>query len=132
MGDLHDGWAFGIGAQQSFRSGRTLFILYSGEEASSLLYKQWCCGKSNSLFRPKAQSGWRRSSSLSCIFPNPFLTGVTLVAALGWCWIYSRHSNLLPLVLSHAVGTLGILHCFDTRLTGGMRVAYSSLQLWLE
>jgi membrane protease YdiL (CAAX protease family) len=61
--------------------------------------------------------------------PNPFLTAVTLVAALAWCWIYDRHPNLLPLALSHALCTLAILSCFDPRITGRLRVGYSYLQL---
>jgi len=61
--------------------------------------------------------------------PNPFLAPVTFLAALGWCWIYDRHPNLLPLVLSHAVSTLVLLHAFDARLTGRLRVGYSYLQL---
>src|SRR6266542_1075907 len=35
--------------------------------------------------------------------PNPFLTVATFVGALGWCWIYDRYPNVLPLALSHAV-----------------------------
>lgn len=61
--------------------------------------------------------------------PNPFLTGVTLLAALAWCWIYDRHPNLLPLALSHALCTLVILYSFDPALTGRLRVGYSYLQL---
>ena len=61
--------------------------------------------------------------------PNPFLSGVTLLAALAWCWIYDRHPNLLPLALSHAVLTLVILSCFDPGLTGRLRVGYAYLQL---
>ncbi len=57
--------------------------------------------------------------------PNPFLTAVTFVAALGWCWIYSRHPNILPLALSHAAGSLAIILTVDRSITGGMRVGYS-------
>lgn len=61
--------------------------------------------------------------------PNPFLAPVTFLAALGWCWIYDRHPNLLPLALSHAVCTLAILHAFDDGLTGRLRIGYAYLQL---
>jgi membrane protease YdiL (CAAX protease family) len=61
--------------------------------------------------------------------PNPFLTAVTFVAALAWCGIYARHPNVLPLALSHALGTLAILYAFDEAITGRLRVGYSYLQL---
>jgi membrane protease YdiL (CAAX protease family) len=61
--------------------------------------------------------------------PNPFLAPVTFLAALGWCWIYDRHPNLLPLALSHAVCTLVILHVFDDGLTGRLRVGHAYLLL---
>ncbi len=60
--------------------------------------------------------------------PNPFLTAVTLVGALAWCWIYDRHPNLLPLVLSHALCTLVILSCFDPAFTGGLRIGVAYLR----
>lgn len=59
--------------------------------------------------------------------PNPFLAPVTFVAACGWCRIYDRHPNILPLALSHALGTLAVLHAFDQDLTGRLRVGYSYL-----
>jgi membrane protease YdiL (CAAX protease family) len=61
--------------------------------------------------------------------PNPFLAPVTFLAALGWCWIYDRHPNLLPLALSHAVSTLVILSALDAGLTGRLRIGYAYLQL---
>lgn len=61
--------------------------------------------------------------------PNPFLAPVTLVAALGWCWVYDRHPNVLPLALSHALSTLVILYCYDPSVTGHLRVGYSYLLL---
>jgi membrane protease YdiL (CAAX protease family) len=45
--------------------------------------------------------------------PNPFLTAVTTIAALAWCWIYDRHPNLVPLALSHALLTLVILYALN-------------------
>jgi membrane protease YdiL (CAAX protease family) len=59
--------------------------------------------------------------------PNPFLTAMTFVGALAWCWIYDRHPNLLPLALSHALLTLAILCAFDEALTGHLRVGASYL-----
>jgi membrane protease YdiL (CAAX protease family) len=61
--------------------------------------------------------------------PNPFLTVVTLLAAVAWCWIYDRHPNLLPLALSHALLTFVIICSFDPEVTGRLRVGYAYLQL---
>jgi membrane protease YdiL (CAAX protease family) len=61
--------------------------------------------------------------------PNPFLTFVTFVGALAWCWIYSRHPNVIPLGLSHAVATLAMLYAFDDAITGRLRVGYAYLTL---
>jgi membrane protease YdiL (CAAX protease family) len=59
--------------------------------------------------------------------PNPMLSTVTLAGALGWCAIYDRHPNIVPLALSHAVGTLALLYAFDDRITGGLRIGYAFL-----
>ncbi|PYR10738.1 MAG: hypothetical protein DMG00_11440 [Acidobacteria bacterium] len=56
---------------------------------------------------------------------NPFLTAATLIGALGWCRVYDRYPNLLPLALSHAILTLVILCAFDDAITGGLRVGYA-------
>jgi membrane protease YdiL (CAAX protease family) len=61
--------------------------------------------------------------------PNPFLTGATLAGGLAWCTIYARHPNIVPLAISHALGTLAILHAFDPDLTGRLRIGQSYLQL---
>lgn len=57
--------------------------------------------------------------------PNPWLTIVTLVAALGWCAIYDRYPNIIPLALSHALGTLTLLYAFGDQIS--LRVGYSYL-----
>ena len=61
--------------------------------------------------------------------PNPLLTIVTLVGALGWCAIYDRYPNIIPLALSHAIGTLALMYAFDDRIIGGLHVGYSYLKL---
>jgi membrane protease YdiL (CAAX protease family) len=61
--------------------------------------------------------------------PNPFLAPVTAVAALIWCWVYDRYPNIIPLALSHALGTLAILYAFDDRITGRLRIGASYLRL---
>ena len=61
--------------------------------------------------------------------PNPLLTIVTLAGALGWCAIYDRHPNIIPLALSHAIGTLALMYAFDDRTIGGLHVGYSYLML---
>ena len=61
--------------------------------------------------------------------PNPLLAIVTTVAALAWCWIYDQHPNIIPLALSHALGTLAILYAFDDGITGRLRIGASYLRL---
>jgi membrane protease YdiL (CAAX protease family) len=56
--------------------------------------------------------------------PNPFLTPATFVAALGWCWLYERHQNLVPIALSHAAASLAAAVALGPGITGGMRVGY--------
>jgi len=41
--------------------------------------------------------------------PNVFLILMTGIGALGWCAIYSRYPNFLPLGVSHALATLALL-----------------------
>jgi membrane protease YdiL (CAAX protease family) len=53
--------------------------------------------------------------------PNPFLTTVTAIGALSWCWIYARHPNIIPLAISHAASTVVILLSFHPSVTGGLR-----------
>jgi len=59
--------------------------------------------------------------------PNPFLTTLTFVGALGWCAIYDRYPNIIPLALSHAIATLVILYAFDDAVTGRLRVGVAYL-----
>lgn len=61
--------------------------------------------------------------------PNPFLAPVTAVGALVWCWLYDRHPSIIPLALSHALGTLAILYAFDESITGRLRIGASYLRL---
>jgi membrane protease YdiL (CAAX protease family) len=60
--------------------------------------------------------------------PNPFLTVMTGIGALAWCFIYDRYPNLFPLALSHAVLTLAILYAFDDAITGRLRVGLAYLR----
>jgi membrane protease YdiL (CAAX protease family) len=61
--------------------------------------------------------------------PNPFLSLVTFVGGVAWCAIYTRYPNILPLAISHALGTLAILHAFDETITGRLRIGASYLRL---
>ena len=54
--------------------------------------------------------------------PNPFLSTVTLVAALAWCRIYDRHPHVIPLALSHTLLTIVVLTALDDSATGRLRV----------
>lgn len=61
--------------------------------------------------------------------PNPFLAPVTAIAALVWCRLYDRYPNIIPLALSHALGTLAVLYAFDADITGRLRIGASYLRL---
>jgi membrane protease YdiL (CAAX protease family) len=61
--------------------------------------------------------------------PNVFLMLMTCIGALGWCAIYSRYPNVLPLAVSHALATLALLYAFDDDITGRLRIGESYLRL---
>lgn len=61
--------------------------------------------------------------------PNFFLALITAGGALVWGWLYDRHPNVIPLALSHALGTLAILYAFDEAITGRLRIGASYLRL---
>jgi len=61
--------------------------------------------------------------------PNPVLTVATFAGALGWCAIFARHPNIVPLGISHAIGTLALLYAFDDRVTGHLRIGHAYLRL---
>jgi membrane protease YdiL (CAAX protease family) len=59
--------------------------------------------------------------------PNVFLMSMTCVGALGWCAIYTRSPNIIPLAVSHAIATLAIMYAFDDDLTGGLQIGRAYL-----
>jgi len=61
--------------------------------------------------------------------PNPFLMLMTGIGALGWCAIYTRFPNILPLAVSHALGTLALLYAFGDDITGRLRIGQAYLRL---
>lgn len=61
--------------------------------------------------------------------PNPFLASVTAVSALIWCPIYDRYPNIIPLALSHALGTLAVRYAFNDDITGRLRIGAAYLRL---
>jgi hypothetical protein len=61
--------------------------------------------------------------------PNPFLMLVTFAGALGWCAIFARYPNIMPLAVSHAVTTLAVLYAFDDDVTGRLRIGQAYLRL---
>jgi membrane protease YdiL (CAAX protease family) len=61
--------------------------------------------------------------------PNPLLTLMTFVGALGWCAIYARYPSVVPLAISHAIATLALLFAFDDDLTGRLRIGHAYLML---
>ena len=83
------------------------------------------------VFREARESFGRRTALLIAAaffalvhLPNPFLTPATFLAGLGWCWLYDRNPNLIPLALSHAAASLAALVALGPHITGGMRVGY--------
>jgi membrane protease YdiL (CAAX protease family) len=60
--------------------------------------------------------------------PNPLLAPVTGIAALVWCRLYDRYPNIIPLALSHGLGTLALRYAFDETITGRLRIGASYLR----
>ena len=60
--------------------------------------------------------------------PNPLLAPVTAAAALVWCWLYDRYPNIVPLALSHALGTLALRYAFNEAITGRLRIGAAYLR----
>jgi membrane protease YdiL (CAAX protease family) len=56
------------------------------------------------------------------------LTSVTGAAALVWCWLYDRHPNIVPLALSHGLGTLALRYAFDEAIIGRLRIGAAYLR----
>lgn len=61
--------------------------------------------------------------------PNPVLAPVTAAAALIWCRMYDRHPNILPLALSHGLGTLALRYAFGDATLGRLRIGAAYLRL---
>jgi membrane protease YdiL (CAAX protease family) len=61
--------------------------------------------------------------------PNPFLATVTFTGGLLWCSIYTRYPNIIPLAISHALGTEAIRHAFDADMIGHLRIGAAFLEL---
>jgi membrane protease YdiL (CAAX protease family) len=60
--------------------------------------------------------------------PNPLLAPLTGAAALVWCWLYDWHPNIIPLALSHGLGTLALRYAFDEAITGRLRIGAAYLR----
>jgi len=60
--------------------------------------------------------------------PNPLLAPLTAVAALIWCRLYDGHPNILPLALSHGLGTLALRYAFDETIIGHLRIGAAYLR----
>lgn len=138
---LHAAWTTAIGVAIVLAAGDALGTLHPrrgvGRDLAGLFF--WGGGQQLALqtvvlhearrVAPRAAAIVIAAALFGAIhLPNPFLSGVTFVAALVWCWIYSRYPNILPLALSHAVGTLAVLHAFDADITGRLRIGYAYLQ----
>jgi membrane protease YdiL (CAAX protease family) len=61
--------------------------------------------------------------------PNPLLAPVTGAAALIWCRLYDRNPNIIPLALSHGLGTLALRYAFDEAIIGHLRIGVAYLRL---
>lgn len=89
---------------------------------------QAAVGSSRAKSRGRAAVVLAAAVFASLHLPNPFLVIVTFTGGLAWCWIYSRHPNILPLALSHAAATVAILMSFDPVVTGGLRTGWHYFQ----
>ena len=60
--------------------------------------------------------------------PNPLLAPVTAAGALVWCRLYDRYPNIIPLALSHGLGTLALRYAFDDAIIGRLRIGAAYLR----
>ena len=60
--------------------------------------------------------------------PNPLLAPLTAAAAIVWCRLYDRNPNIIPLALSHGLGTLALRYAFDEAITGRLRIGAAYLR----
>lgn len=60
--------------------------------------------------------------------PNPLLAPLTGVAGFIWCRLYDRHPNIIPLALSHGLGTLALRYAFDEAIIGHLRIGAAYLR----
>jgi hypothetical protein len=132
------GWAAALtaaGALGIYLAGVRLGTWHSRADpwGNLLVLLPWSLGQQfalHTVLLREAQSTVSRSAGIwlaalmfaALHLPNPFLTVMTGLGALAWCWIYDRCPNLLPLALSHALLTLAILYAFDDAITGRLRV----------
>lgn len=124
-----------------------LIIFYTGLELNSLQQRQhphrdlfalflWALAQQWALQTVLFETARRHWSNYTAILvtatvfgmihlPNPLLTVATFAGALGWCWIYSRHPNLIPLAVSHSLCSLMMISSLPREVTGGMRIGYA-------
>jgi membrane protease YdiL (CAAX protease family) len=116
LGTLHD--------RRDFLGNLTALVIWGGGQQFAL---------QTVLLREAQAVAPRRAILLAAAvfaaihLPNPFLVPATFAGALAWCSIYSRHPNILPLALSHALATLAVLYAFDDELTGRLRIGAAYL-----
>lgn len=60
--------------------------------------------------------------------PNPLLAPLTGAGALIWCRLYDRSPNIIPLALSHGLGTLALRYAFDETIIGHLRIGAAYLR----
>jgi membrane protease YdiL (CAAX protease family) len=117
--------------------GRALGTLHAGEHLAArfLLLLGWALVQQfvlqTTVLREMLSARGRRAGPTvaAALFallhlPNPFLTAVTFLAGLGWCRLYERHPNVLPIALSHASASLVAVLALGPAITGGMHVGY--------
>jgi membrane protease YdiL (CAAX protease family) len=119
IGTLHD--------RRDFLGSLAALVIWGGAQ-------QWVC--TTVVLREAQRATSRRHGIViaAMLFggvhlPNPFLTAVTIGAGLVWYWLYDRYPNVIPLALSHGLGTLAILYAFDATITGRLRIGASYLRL---
>lgn len=125
---LAAGWALGtLHVQDSLLPNFAVLVAWGGAQ-------QWVL-QTVVLREVQRLTSGRKSIALAAFLfalvhlPNPLLTLMTFVGALGWCTIFTRYPNLVPLALSHAAATLALLSAFDDRVTGRLRTGYAYLEL---